>query len=50
MHRIFLPLYNFFQGHKALMWILLISSTLVFGWFGIKLRYEEDIMKLLPET
>ena len=50
MHRIFLPLYNFFQGHKALMWILLISSTVVFAWFGIKLRYEEDIMKLLPET
>ena len=32
------------------MWILLIASTLVFAWFGMKLRYEEDIMKLLPET
>lgn len=50
MHRIFVPLYNFFRGHKALMWILLITSTLVFGWFGSKLKYEEDIMKLLPET
>ena len=32
------------------MWLLLIASTLLFGWFGAKLRYEEDIMKLLPET
>ena len=32
------------------MWILLIASTLVFAWFGMKLRYEEDLMKLLPET
>lgn len=50
MHRIFLPLYDFFQAHKAMMWILLITSTVVFAWFGLKLRYEEDIMKLLPET
>jgi predicted RND superfamily exporter protein len=32
------------------MWSLLIASTLVFAWFGVKLRYEEDIMKLLPQT
>jgi len=50
MHRIFLPVYRFFQGHKALMWVLLVVSTLVFGWFGAKLRYEEDIMKLLPRS
>ena len=50
MHRIFLPLYNFLKGRRALMWLLLIASTLLFGWFGAKLRYEEDIMKLLPET
>ena len=50
MHRIFLPLYQFLKGRKALMWFLLIASTLCFAWFGVKLRYEEDIMKLLPET
>ena len=50
MHRIFLPVYRFFQGHKALMWALLVVSTLVFGWFGAKLRFEEDIMKLLPRS
>ena len=50
MHRIFLPVYRFFQGHKTLMWVLLAVSTLVFGWFGAKLRFEEDIMKLLPRS
>ena len=50
MHRIFLPIYHFFRGHKSLMWALLVASTLVFGWFGAKLRFEEDIMKLLPRS
>ena len=50
MHRIFLPLYRFFQRHKALLWILLLGSTLCFAWFGVQLRFEEDIMKLLPRS
>ncbi len=50
MHRIFVPLYNFFRKHKALMYALLIASTAVFAWFGLKLRYEEDIIKLLPRS
>lgn len=50
MHRIFLPIYQYFKEHKALMYVLLIASTAVFGWFGSKLRYEEDIIKLLPRS
>ena len=50
MHRIFLPLYRYFQRNKAVMWTLLIASSLVFAWFGSKLRYEEDIIKLLPRS
>jgi hypothetical protein len=50
MHRIFLPIYRFFQKNKALMYGLLIASTVVFGWFGSKLQYEEDIIKLLPRS
>ena len=50
MHRIFLPIYKFFQKNKALLYILLIASTAVFGWFGAKLEYEEDIIKLLPRS
>ena len=50
MHRIFLPIYKFFQKNKALLYIVLIASTAVFGWVGAKLEYEEDIIKLLPRS
>lgn len=50
MHRIFLPIYRFFREHKALMYILMIGSTLLFAWFGFQLQYEENIVKLLPRS
>ena len=50
MHRIFLPLYHFFQKHKAALYLLLAGSFLLFLAFGIRLRYEEDIVKLLPRS
>ena len=50
MHKIFLPLYRYFRGHRAVMYTLLIASTLVFLFFGLQLRYEEDVAKLLPRS
>ena len=50
MHRIFLPIYHFFRRQKALMYILLAATTLLFGFFAAKLRFEEDIIKLLPRS
>ena len=50
MHRIFLPLYRYFQRHKTALYLLLIGSFLLFLAFGIRLRYEEDIVKLLPRS
>ena len=50
MHRIFLPLYRYFQRHKTALWLLLIGSFLLFLAFGARLRYEEDIVKLLPRS
>ena len=50
MHRIFLPIYHFFRKHKALMYILLFASTLLFGYYGFQLQYEENIVKLLPRS
>ena len=49
MDRIFVPLYIFFEKHKFLMYALLIVSSVVFVWFGLKVKYEEDISKLLPD-
>ena len=50
MHRVFVPIYRFFRSHKALLYVLLAFSTLVFVFFGTKLRYEEDVAKLLPRS
>ncbi len=50
MHRIFLPVYRYFASHRALMYVLMAVSFLVFAFFGLKLRYEEDIVKLLPRS
>ena len=50
MHKVFLPLYRFFHSHKALMYTVLIVTSVVFVFFGLKLHYEEDITKLLPES
>ena len=50
MHRIFVPLYRYFQRHKTALYLLLIGSFLLFLAFGVRLRYEEDIVKLLPRS
>ncbi len=50
MHKIFLPVYRYFSSHKALMFIVMAISAAVFLFFGLKLHYEEDISKLLPES
>ncbi len=50
MHRIFVPIYRYFSHHKPLMYVLMIVSAVVFLFFGLKLHFEEDITKLLPES
>ena len=50
MHRLFLPLYHFFRSHKALMYVLMVGSFVFFTLFAVKMRFEEDIVKLLPRS
>ena len=50
MHRIFLPIYHFFKGHKVLMYVLMMFLFVVFLFFGLQVKYEEDISKLLPNS
>ena len=49
MDRIFIPLYRYLKKKKALMYILMIASSLVFLYFGTKIVFIEDITKLLPQ-
>ena len=48
MDNFFVRLYRFNQKHKALMYVTLLLSAAIFIYFGLKVRYEEDISKLLP--
>ncbi len=50
MERIFIPIYRFLKGRRWLLWILMLGSAVVFAVFGFRLHYEENIIKLLPQT
>ena len=50
MHRVFLPIYRFFNAHKVLMYLVMILTALVFIFFGLKVKYEEDLSSLLPTS
>ncbi|MBQ8867589.1 MAG: MMPL family transporter [Bacteroidaceae bacterium] len=50
MERIFIPLYRFLRGRRWLMYTLLTLSSVLFVYFGLKVEYEENIAKLLPQT
>ena len=50
MHKVFLPIYRYFSEHKTLMYIIMVITTLVFLFFGLRLKYEEDISRLLPSS
>ncbi len=45
---LFVALYRYFKAHKPLMYVLMLVSLAVFVFFGLKVRYEEDMSKLLP--
>jgi len=45
-----ISLFYFFRKNKALLYGLLIISSLLFVYLGSKVEYEEDISKLLPST
>ena len=50
MHKIFVPIYRYFDKHKTLMYLIMAVSALVFLIFGLQLKYEEDISRLLPSS
>ena len=50
MTRLFLFLYRYFKAHKAVFYTVLIASTIIFGFFASRIRFEENIATLLPKT
>ena len=45
-----ITLYRFFDRHRFLLYGLLTLSSVLFLWLGSKVKYEEDVSKLLPST
>ncbi|MBO4232576.1 MAG: hypothetical protein J5862_05010, partial [Bacteroidales bacterium] len=50
MSRIFLKIYKFFQRKKWLMYATLIGTAVIFAFFAVQIKFEENIFKLLPKT
>jgi len=50
MYKIFIPAYRFLKKHKALMWTILVATSVVFTFFAFQLKYKENIIDLLPKT
>lgn len=50
MAELFLTVYRFFRTHKVLLYAILIGTTVVFGFLSLRIRFEENILKLLPQT
>ncbi len=46
----FVKLYNFFKGKRALLYTLMIITSVVFIFFGLKVEFQEDMSTLLPEN
>lgn len=46
----FVHIFNYFKNHKALLYTILIVSSAVFIFSGIKLKFQEDMSKLLPKS
>ena len=50
MTGIFIKIFQYFQKHKIILYLLIVLSFSLSAYYGSKLNYEEDISKLLPST
>ena len=46
----FVKIYRFFKTRKPLLYTLMVLSSVVFIYFGLKVKYQEDLSQLLPST
>ena len=46
MTRFSIYIYRFFKRHKVVFYTILFTTTILFAWFGSKIKFEEDITRL----
>jgi 1-acyl-sn-glycerol-3-phosphate acyltransferase len=49
MEKLFTVIYNYFERNRPAFLITFIVSFLLAGWFASRVRFEEDISKVLPK-
>ena len=50
MTQFFMGLYDYFERHKILFYLSLISCVLLMGFFALQVRFEENITQFFPDT
>ena len=46
----FVKIYRYFQKHKILLYALMLLSSAVFIFFGLKVKLDVDLVRLLPAS
>jgi len=46
----FVKIYRYFQKHKILLYTLMLLSSAVFIFFGLKVKLDVDLVRLLPAS
>ena len=49
MEKIFISIYNYFEKNRSVFFVSFISCFLLAGWFAARVKFEEDISKVLPK-
>ena len=50
MTQFFIGLYDYFERHKILFYLSLISCVQLMGFFALQVRFEENITQFFPDT
>jgi len=50
MSTFFLFLYRFFNKHKLLFWLTILTTFSISIYFAIQIRLEEDLTKFIPKN
>lgn len=50
MTQFFIGLYDYFERHKILFYLSLISCVLLMGFFALQVRFEENTTQFFPDT
>lgn len=50
MTKFFIALYNYFERHKFLFYLTLLSTTLLMAFFASQVRFEENVTRFFPDT